>query len=214
MKQGRKRNPGVLCESTRLLGIASPKMWTIEECEYGIEVCLAWKRKLRKYTPAMRFEHLQFCLIEAKASGDTEQAKAICTMMTCEESESMWQQLSITFTDNGGRSNAVMRVEQIENGETAEYTDKEEIEQVVWEMTQDRFTLASSSPLCNGLLGEELVYIADTDIARQILEGSFTPPEGTSDATIVVLEEIARIAQQVTIGSARLNVQLDEYSTY
>jgi hypothetical protein len=145
---------------------------------------------------------------------DRSEAKAIRTMMTREESASMWQQLSFTFANNGGRINAVTRVEQIENAETVEYTDKEEIEQVVWEMTQDCFTLASSSPLCNGLLGEELGYIADTDIARQILEGSFMPPEDTSDTTIVVLEEIARIAQQVAIGSARLDVQPDKYSTY
>jgi hypothetical protein len=126
----------------------------------------------------------------------------------------MWQQLSFTFNDNGGRSNAVTRVERLENGEVVEYTDKEEIEQVVREMTQDRFTLASSSPLCNGLLGEELGYIADTEVARQILEGTFVPPEGTSDATIIVLEEISKIAKEVTLGSARIDVQTEEFSTY
>jgi hypothetical protein len=88
----------------------------------------------------------------------------------------MWQQLSFTFNDNGGRSNAVTRVELLENGEVVEYRDKEEIEQVVREMTQDKFTLASSSPLCNGLLREELGYIADTEVARQILGGTFSPP--------------------------------------
>jgi hypothetical protein len=88
-----------------------------------------------------------------------ETAKAIHTMMTREESASMWQQLSFTFTDNGGRSNAVTVVEWLENGEVVEYTDKEEIEQVGREMTQDRCTLASSSPLCNRLLEEELDYI-------------------------------------------------------
>jgi hypothetical protein len=89
-----------------MLGIEAPKQWMIEECKYGIAVCLAWKRKLRKYTPGMRSEHLRYCLIEAEAIGDTERAKAICAMMTREESATMWQQLSFTFNDNGGRSNA------------------------------------------------------------------------------------------------------------
>ena len=93
----------------------------------------------------MRFEHLQYCLLDAEANGDTERAKAIRNMMTREESASMWQQLSFAFNDNGGRSNAVTRVERIEDGVVVEYTEKEEIEQVVREMTQDRFTLASSS---------------------------------------------------------------------
>jgi hypothetical protein len=64
------------------------------------------------------------------------------------------------------------------------------------------------------LLGEELGYIANTDTARQILEGSFTPPEGTSNSTIIVLEEISRIAQQVVLGLSRVDVQPTEYSTY
>jgi hypothetical protein len=162
----------------------------------------------------MRFEHPQYCLLDAEANGNSERAKAIRTMMTREESASMWQQLSFAFNDNGGRSNAVTRVERIEDGVVVEYTEKEEIEQVVREMTQDRFTLAASSPLCNGLLGEELGYIADTEVAREILEGTFVPPEGTSDATIIVLEEISKIAQQVTSGSVRLNMLPDEFSTY
>jgi hypothetical protein len=40
MQQGRKSNPGVLCKHAHLLGIVAPKRWTIEECEYGIVVCL------------------------------------------------------------------------------------------------------------------------------------------------------------------------------
>jgi hypothetical protein len=105
-------------------------------------------------------------------------------------------------------------VEWLENGEVVEYTDKEEIEQVVREMTQDWCTLASSLPLCNRLLEEELDYIADTDVARQIQEGTYEPPEGTSDATIVVLEDISKTAWQITIGSARLDMQPEEFSTY
>ena len=77
---------------------------------------------------------------------------------------------------NGRRSNAVTRVERVENGITVEYTEQEELERVVREMTQHRFTMADSSPLCNGLLGDQLGYFADTDTAIQILEGTFEPP--------------------------------------
>jgi hypothetical protein len=99
-------------------------------------VCRAWKRKLTKYAPSLWFEHLQECLFEAEANGDREQAKAIQTMMTREESATMWQRLSFTFADNGGRSNAVTRVELVENGAVVKYTDQEEMEQVVREETQ------------------------------------------------------------------------------
>ena len=92
----------------------------------------------------------------------------------------MWERLGYTFADNGGRSNAVTRVERLEDGVVVEYTEQEQIEQVVREETQHRFTLAASSPLCNGLLGEQLGYLADTDVARSILDGTFVAPEGVA----------------------------------
>jgi hypothetical protein len=95
-----------------------------------------------------------------------------------------------------------------------EYTDKEDIKQVVREMTHDRFTLASSLPLCNGLLGEQLGYITDTRVMQEILEGRFVAPEGVSDATILVLEEIGNIAKQLVEGSVQLQFLPDKFSTY
>ena len=95
-----------------------------------------------------------------------------------------------------------------------EYTDKEDIKQVVREMTHDRFTLASSSSLCNGLLGEQLGYITDTRVMQEILEGRFVAPEGVSDATILVLEEIGNIAKQLVEGSVQLQFLPDKFSTY
>jgi hypothetical protein len=65
----------------------------------------------------------------------------------------------------GGRCNAVTRVERVENGVTVEYTQQEDIERVVREETQSRFSAAESSPFCQGLLGEELGYVSDTSTA-------------------------------------------------
>jgi hypothetical protein len=56
------------------------------------------------------------------------------------------------------------------DGLVVEYTVQEEIEQVVREEMQYSFTLAASSPLCNGLLGEQLGYLADTEEAQSIFE--------------------------------------------
>ena len=177
-------------------------------------VCRAWKRKLKKYAPSLRFEHLQECLLEAEAEGDTERAKAIRMMMDREDSATMWQRLSYTFNDNGGRSKAVTRVEQIEDGNVVEYTVQEEMEQVVREETQHRFTLAESSPLCQGLLGEQLGYLADTEVARAILDGNFVAPDGLSDDTVLVLDEISRIASIIRRGDVRLILTADEYVHY
>ena len=214
MQEGTVSNTGLLCKAARRLGIVAPIRWSIPECLQGMSVCRAWKRKLRKYAPSLRSEHLQECLLEAEANGDTERAKAIRTMMTREESTTMWERLRYTFADNGGRSNAVTRVERMEDGVVVEYTEQEQIEQVVREETQHRFTLAASSPLCNGLLGEQLGYLADTDVARSILDGTFVAPEGVSDSTILVLEEIARVAGIIQRGAVWLVLTPAEYCSY
>lgn len=208
---GNVKNPGLLCRQARRLGIVAPKLWTLEECYMGVAVSKAWKRKLGRYAPTLRFEHNQQCLLEAEADGDTERAKAIRNLMSREESNSMWTQIRYVSNDNGGRSNAVTRVEREENGEIVEYTEKEEVEQVVREMTQHRFTMADSSPFCNGLLGEQLGYLADTETARRILEGTFEAPSDTPDSIILVLEEIAKIAKQIGEGAVRLVLTEDEF---
>eukprot|EP00956_Cyclotella_meneghiniana_P008015 scaffold10676_cov49-Cyclotella_meneghiniana.AAC.6 len=211
---GTVRNPGVIRKQARKLGIAAPKMWTYDECVHGVQLCKAWKKKLSKYAPCLRIEHLQQRLLEAEATEDKERAKAIRTMMIREESSSMWSSLSYTFNDNGGRSNAVTRVERIENGVTVEYTEQTEVERVVREMTQNRFTLADSSPLCSGLLGEQLGYLANTEVAEQILTGNYMAPEEASNATVLVLEEISRIAEVMKAGKVSLSVSPEEFTQY
>eukprot|EP00956_Cyclotella_meneghiniana_P032414 scaffold89146_cov64-Cyclotella_meneghiniana.AAC.5 len=214
MQEGTVRNTGVLCKAARRLGIVAPIRWSISECVHGIVVCKAWKQKLSKFGPSLWAEHLQECLLDAEAKGDTERAKAIRNMMDREDSATMWQRLAYTFSDNGGRSNTVTRVERIEDGNVVEYTVQEEMEQVVREETQYRFTLASSSPLCNGLLGEHLGYLADTEVAQSILNGTFDIPEGVSDATVLVLEEISRIAGQTRRNGVNLILTPEEYVAY
>jgi hypothetical protein len=56
--------------------------------------------------------------------------------MEREESVTMWNRLTYSFSDNGGRSNAVTRVEREEDGGVVEYTEQDDVERVVREMTQ------------------------------------------------------------------------------
>jgi hypothetical protein len=71
--------------------------------------------------------------LDAEASGDTEteRARAIRASMDREENRSMWGTMRYNFSPNGGISNAVTRVERIKDGQVVEYTDQEELEQVV-----------------------------------------------------------------------------------
>eukprot|EP00804_Cyclotella_cryptica_P019428 CCRYP_006609-RA/>CCRYP_006609-RA protein AED:0.28 eAED:0.24 QI:0/0/0/1/0/0/2/0/323 len=74
--------------------------------------------------------------------------------------------------------------------------------------------MADSSPLCNGSLGEQLGYLADTDTARSILEGTFVPSGNLTDSTVLVLEEISHITAGIMRGQVKLTLTAEEFSRY
>jgi hypothetical protein len=214
MVDGRIQNHGILCKKARKLGIVAPRSWSREELVHGRRVSIAWKRELEKTGPVDRKDHLSQLLLQAEAEKDEERAAAIRHMMTREDDATMWETLKYAFKDNGGRSNAVTRVERVENGEVVEYTEKDDIERVVREETQERFSAAESSPFCQGLLGDELGYVSDTRAAQQILDGSYEPPPGTSDSVVLLLDEISRIGQMIKRGAVRLTITASEFKDY
>lgn len=214
MVEGRVRQPSLLCQQARKLGIMQPRQWTLEQIQEGRRVCKAWKRELELYSPALRKEHLVDRLIEAEANGQTERAKAIRALLTKEDSRNLWGPLRYHFNPNGGRGNAVTRVERIENGTTVEYTSQSDVERVVREETQSRFSAAESSPFCQGLLGQELGYISDTETAAAILTGTYEIPSSVSDATALLIDEIGRVGKKIVRGAVRLSVLPEEFREY
>lgn len=77
---------------------------------------------------------------------------------------------------------------------TVKYTAQADIERVVREETQSRFSAAESLPFCQGLLGEELGYISDTATAAAILNGTYEIPDSVSNATALLIDEIGKLA--------------------
>jgi hypothetical protein len=190
MIEGRVRQPGLLCQQACKLGIMKPRLWTLEQVQEGHQVCKAWKRELELYAPAFCFEHVRDLLIDAEAKGQSERVKILREQMSCEESRGMWGVLHYHFNTDGGRCNAVTRVDRIEDRVTVEYNQQEDIERVVREEMQARFSAAELSPFCQGLLGKELGYISDTATAAAILNHTYVIPDSVSDATALLIDEI------------------------
>eukprot|EP00956_Cyclotella_meneghiniana_P001079 scaffold1265_cov38-Cyclotella_meneghiniana.AAC.6 len=176
---GRVKNPGVLYKKARKLVIQAPQRWTEEQIRHGRHIAKAWKRKLSLSAPSLPTDYLTQRLIEAEAVGDKDRATVIRNMLNRESNSNMWSQLSWAFKDNGGRANAVSRIKQVENGVVREYTAQEDIERVVREEAQSRFSAAALSSFCQGLLGEQLGYLSDMTIAASILDGSYEIPPDT-----------------------------------
>ena len=71
-----------------------------------------------------------------------------------------------------------------------EYTSKEDIERVVQEECEARFTLAHNAPIMKHSLAGKLRYLEDEDVARAIVGGTYEIPPEVDEATKSILQEI------------------------
>ena len=61
---------------------------------------------------------------------------------------------------------------------------------------------------------EQLGYLADIEIAQQLIEGKFDVPDDINDATALILEEIGRIGVQVSNGNLIIGISADEFQYF
>ena len=73
-------------------------------------------------------------------------------------------------------------------GTAEDLTSKEETEQFIFEETEQRFQLEANATIETTKLMKQLGYLAKSDIAEQILNGTFIISSDLDDATALVLE--------------------------
>ena len=78
----------------------------------------------------------------------------------------------------------------------------------------ERFSCDDSAPNCQGALFKLFGYSADTETAEQIPEGTFTPPPDTDPATVIILQEIARIWAKMGTGEVNITVSTEDFQYY
>ena len=88
---------------------------------------------------------------------------------------------------------------------------KEEAAQFIFDETGLRFQLAKDAPLSKTLLINDLGYLANTDTASQIINGTFPIPDEVDDITTIILEEIGRIGGLTQSGGIDYTVSLDDF---
>lgn len=92
------------------------------------------------------------------------------------------------------------RVERVKEGRVVEFTSQEDIERVVREETQERFSAASSSPFCQDQLGAKLGYVSNTEVVLAMLRGDYKCLDTCSDTMVLLVEEKMRIARSIPGG--------------
>jgi hypothetical protein len=77
-----------------------------------------------------------------------------------------------------------------------------------------RFQLAADTPISKTKLINQVGYLADANIIKQLIKGTCKIPEEVDDATALILEEIGRISIQVTNGKQTITISKEEFQYF
>jgi hypothetical protein len=93
----------------------------------------------------------------------------------------MWHLIKRTLKDP--HSLSMLKVQQALGGETKEYIVQEDVENAIQRECKIRFSLAHSATIILTLLGNQLRYLGDKEVARSIITGTFNIPAELDPAT-------------------------------
>ena len=195
LKEGKTKKVRNIFKLARKHNILHPERLSREELEDGLQLATIRKKELRKQAGELRKAHLQECLITAQANNKSEKVREIKQRMNRESSKKSWSLIKRTVSDP--RSPSVLKIQKVVDGEVLEYSEQEDIEKVIQDECEVRFTLAHSAPIMTTLLGERLRYLEDEEVARQIITGTFEIPDDIDPATTKILEEIGRMGMKI-----------------
>jgi len=82
---------------------------------------------------------------------------------------------------------------------------------MIFEETECRFQLAMDAPISSTELIHQLGHLADTEIAKQIVEGNFECPEELTKMTIAIIEEIGSMGFELTNGEITIIISPEEF---
>lgn len=128
-------------------------------------------------------------------AGDEERIQAVKNRIRSERDKTTWRRINKVTRPSLGRS--CMQVQVDNNGQITTFHVKEDIEREIQQECASRFTLGHSAPISRSLLGEELRYFDDPNLAAQILDGSYPIPDDMDPPTALMLEEMGRIGRNL-----------------
>ena len=167
LKEGKARNVPNIMRHARCNGISNPEELTVQQLSAGVTYAKAKKKLLKSTAPAKRHDQLREWLLEAESKHQQERAKGIKEKMEREGNKKMWYVINRSQKDPGGK--AIHTVQRVIDGELQESIQQEDTEQFIFEETEVRFGLANDAPISRTTLIQQLGYLADTEVAQQLV---------------------------------------------
>ena len=210
LRKGNVRHRGHCYRNARSSNIENPKLASDKDIAEGLAYAKAKRKQLKLEAPALRRVQLKTNLLDAITRGDEVQARKLQKKITSERSRKMWFSINRSMKD--ARGCATMVVQKVmPDGTIVESTSQDNTEKMIFEETECRFQLAMDAPISSTDLIHQLGHLADTDIAKQIVEGDFECPEELDEATIAVLEEIGSMGVELSNGEICVVITPEEF---
>ena len=95
-----------------------------------------------------------------------------------------------------------------------EFFTEDEVFQKVSTNLSECFRLAFSAPAYKGKLFDDIGFLGDIDVARQILEGTYVFPPDIDPATKLLFEEAAITFAQLSKEEVASYVTVDDFQYY
>ena len=212
-KKGLPGNHSNIIRTSIRRGISdNPRQMTLEAMEAGLEYAKGRKRNLRELAPGLRKVHLRDRAMDAEHAKDTKRAKEIKAKMEREGNSKMWYFINRSQKDP--RCGSFHLVQRMVDGEVQDSTCQEDTEDFIFEEAKMRFQLAAEAPISSSTLREQLGYLANIEIAQQLVEGRYELPEDLDDATTLLLQEIGRVGIQLTNGEVKIDISPEEFQYF
>ena len=119
-----------------------------------------------------------------------------------EKERSRWRRYKYATGKPRGRSARVVQATE-DDGRVIEIEGQEAVEDAIWDrIHRQRFYSSEAAPICRGSLRGEFGYMANTDAAREVLQGTYRFPPDFHEGTRDIFEECARIRSMIPANSA------------
>jgi hypothetical protein len=145
--------------------------------------------------------HLRDWLIDAQTKKQHKRVRDIKQTMNQEESKRMLHLIKCTVKDP--HSPSVLKVQQVLGGKTKDYIVQEDVENAIQRECKIRFSLAHSTQIMSTLLGNQLRYLGDEEIARSIITGTFGILADLDPVSTLILKEIGKMGLKIMNGEGK-----------
>jgi hypothetical protein len=179
---------GNLFQTCRRLNILSPLVLTPAQVLLNVKECMMRLEGLKKDMPRLCNVHLRECLSSAQVRDDTASVIAIQKILCAESIHRCWR--SVWQAANPNRGGAVTQLTVPHPAGETLYATREGVESQGPVAIERWYKVAWGAPILqDARLHGGFGFLANTDLAHQILQGSYDYPMNMDTHTKLLLQE-------------------------